>query len=48
MLKPSTAEMRANTAPMEKQMIKKSPDESSRIRQTMATTAHTCHMFAIK
>ena len=48
MLSPSTAEMMANTAPMEKQMIKKSPDESSRIRQTMAMTAQICHMFAKK
>ena len=45
MLSPRTAEIRANTAPMEKQMMKKSPDESSRIRQMTAMTAHTCHMF---
>jgi hypothetical protein len=29
-------------------MIKKSPEESSRIRQSTATTAHACHMFVEK
>jgi hypothetical protein len=48
MLRPSTAEMMAKTAPMEKQMMKKSPDESSRIKQAIAITAHTCHMFCKK
>jgi hypothetical protein len=38
----------AKTAPMEKQMMKKSPDESSRIKQAIAITAHTCHMFCKK
>jgi hypothetical protein len=48
MLKARTAVMRAKTAPMEKQMMKKSPDESSRIKQVIAITAQTCHMFCKK
>ena len=34
--------------PMEKHMMKKSPDESSRIRHKIATMAQSCHMFSAK
>ena len=36
------------TAPIEKQMMKKSPDDNSRIRQTTAIAVHNCHTFAVK
>ena len=42
------AVMAAKTDPMEKQMMKKSPAVSSRIRQITATTAHICHKCCAK
>ena len=48
MLHPTKAVSMATADPMEKHMMKKSPENSSRIRHTMARMAHSCHMLLAK
>ena len=48
MLSPIRAANAEKTAPMEKQIMKKSPDDNSSIRQMTAIAAHNCHMFVVK
>ena len=45
---PSNAGNMVTNAPMAKQVMKKSPEETSNIRQTSMTTVHTSHKLDAK